>query len=182
MKNIRTKDGCTVDAEAFRGFIDVNGDWIELQDCGDGKTFVSKDILFFFGFNKDWDEANANVFEGSEIQIALKKWFDEKAPKDIKDEFDIDLLTMTEIFGETREDGDEKFWPDEPYERLPLFRDWRNRTKGEPIGDRPRWWWTKSPCSGYANYACCVNSYGSANYNSVGDNSGVVPCFRRKAQ
>ena len=176
--SVQTPETC----EAFHGFKDVNGSWIELQDCGDGNTFISRDIIFFSEFNKGWNKANANVFKGSDIQIALNKWFDENAPEDIKANFDIDLLTMTEIFGETQEDGDKKFWPDEPHTQLPLFKDWRNRIKGEANGNRPRWWWTRSPYSGNTNIVCFVYSNGSAYTYNVGSSFGVAPCFRRKAQ
>ena len=163
-------------------FEDANGNLLEFQDCGDGETFVSKDILFLSEFEKDITKNNVNAFEGSDIQIALEKWFDENAPEKIKAEFDIDLLTMTEIFGETRESGSNKFWPDEPYIQLPLFKDWKNRTKVEVNGNCPKWWWTKSPCAGDTKFVCIVDSHGGAHIAYVYGSLGVVPCLRRKAK
>ena len=175
LKVVSTKE--TVKAnESSKGALIING--YVFEPAGDGKTYVSKDVVFDSAFNKN----GANVYEGSDVQKALNEWFAENASEKIRGRYDIDLLSMTEIFGKTQEDGSKKFWQDEPYKRLPIFEDWHNRIKGRKGENHPAWWLTKSPYSGHADYVCIVSSNGNANGYTVSDGGGVAPCLRVKEQ
>ena len=172
----------TADNEGFI-LLTAKGEGISFLDCGDGKTFVSKDVIFMHEFNKNTEKKNANFYKGSDMQKAVNKWFDENAPQDVKDQYEPDLLTMTEIFGEVQEDGEPKFWPNEPYKRLPLFRDWRNRIKGLKDSTYPSVWATKSPRVGNDSVICFICDDGSAGgRNAVHNIIGVTLCLRKKPE
>ena len=57
------------------------------------------------------------------------------------------------------------------------FKNWKDRVKGYPDGDSGRWYWLRSPYSGYSTKFCIVSSDGSC-YNCDANNvAAIAPCF-----
>lgn len=81
------------------------------------------------------------------------------------------LPSEVEIFGKTEYSGEGE---GKQYE---FFKYWRNRVKGYTDGGHGRWYWLRSPRSGYSTTFCIVFTDGSADYSNASTSFGVSPCF-----
>lgn len=172
-----------------------NGECVELVVVDAGEDYVrfeSRDCVG--GKNVVWNENdNTGGFSRSDVKKYLDNTIWELLPDVLKsviseterkqkngDEVEmyatrLFLPTASEVF----EDEDDCYGDEGAYEPLEYYKDRRNRMKGEGKGKDACYWWLASVHSGDPSYACCVGSYGRADYNSVYyPDCGVPLCFR----
>lgn len=140
----------------------------ELATADKNGVLVFRDAIFEAPFDdkEDWRDCT-NDWEKCTLKPLLLKWFEDNAPQILKDNYDVDLLSEEEIFGENK---------------LEMFKDWHNRIKGLKGEEQSTWWWTKTAYRGYVNIAINVDSAGSRDNNYAHVTYGVVPCLRPKHQ
>lgn len=137
----------------------------ELATADKNGVLVFRDAIFEAPF--DDKEDCTNDWEKCTLKPLLLKWFEDNAPQILKDNYDVDLLSEEEIFGENK---------------LEMFKDWHNRIKGLKGEEHSTWWWTKTAYRGYVPNAIHVSPAGYRNYSGASGSLGVVPCLRPKHQ
>ena len=140
----------------------------ELATADKNGVLVFRDAIFEAPFDdkEDWRDCT-NDWEKCTLKPLLLKWFEDNAPQILKDNYDVDLLSEEEIFGENK---------------LEMFKDWHNRIKGLKGEEHSTWWWTKTANRGYVHYAIGVHPTGNRSSNDAYYTFGVVPCLRPKHQ
>lgn len=140
----------------------------ELATADKNGVLVFRDAIFEAPFDdkEDWRDCT-NDWEKCTLKPLLLKWFEDNAPQILKDNYDVDLLSEEEIFGENK---------------LEMFKDWHNRIKGLKGEEHSTWWWTKTAYRGYVNSAIFVCTTGYRDYYIANYAIGVVPCLRPKHQ
>ena len=137
----------------------------------------TRDCPFGHVMNEDWmKKADWNT---SDMKSFIEKWFNENAPKELKDLCSVTIPTATNVFGDKYKD-----WYDDKSEiQWDFFKDWHNRIKTRLDKERNEegyFWWLRSPYADYSYHFVGVYSDGSVNYNHAYNSCGVALCFLKK--
>lgn len=151
-----------------------NGVRYEIEEAGRDGILVFKDIPFEAPFDKNC----CNKWEKSTLKAELEKWWNENAPKELKEKYDVSILTPEEVFDQKR--LDHFFGKGEKTSvQLPLFaNDWKAKIKRLIGDDRSYWWWLRCGYPWYSNYAAFVSTDGSLGGGRAYIAIGCVPaCY-----
>ena len=153
--------------------------------------FISKDCL---DQRVQWNESgiNAGGFKDSDVCRFLNENVWDMLPEELRE-----VISERECLQIV--DGEEsrfslKLWLPSEYEvfeddwasevkegqQFEIFKDPRNRIKGDGDGGSRATWWLLSVCGGSSTYACLVNIIGDANYNNCSNAIRVPVCFSIK--
>ena len=128
----------------------------------------------------EFDVKCCNDWEKSSGKKKLQEWAEKNLPKEILEQFDIDIPTMEEVFSKKMIDwwgGDSV--KDIVSKQLPIFKNSDERMK--EFNDYPIWWWTRSAYAGTPNLVWLVDSGGSIHYDFADIRINLVPVLRKKA-
>ena len=152
-----------------------NGERYGIEEAGRDGVLVFKDAIFKASFDEDW----SNDYGKSSIKEKLEKWWDEYAPDELREAYDVSLLSAEEVY--SQEELDE-WHRGLKSTQLPLFaNDWKARIKRIKGKRTSCWWWLRTPYPSYSgNVASCYTD-GSLNSDYANLTNGCVPaCYPKK--
>ena len=159
-----------------------NGKTYELEDAGRDGILVFKDAIFRAPFDED---GVTNIWEKCSLKKRLESWWEENAPCELKEKYDVSMLSIDEVFDQ--EEINSFFYinrtKSSKSNQLPLFaKDWKARIKRLPDGKTSSYWWLRSPhpwdAIDAAVVACDGALYDHTNYNR----NGCVPALYPKVK
>ena len=150
-----------------------NGEELNFLETGVDGIYVLDRIAFM-----DYFDDNNNDWEKSAGKKKLQKWAEQNLPKEILDQFDVDLPTIGEVFSKRTL----KWWKPAikpTSKQFPIFKKIKNRIR-KFKGGNPTLWWTRSTDIGIDYLAWIVDLCGGMNRDYTGNPNGFVPVLRRK--
>lgn len=124
-----------------------------LDDAGRNGILVFRDAISEARFDDKSDYSGD--YSKSTVKVLIEKWWEDNAPNELKEKYDVALLSAEEVFSQEEldayYDGSGKKAPKSI--QLPLFaNDWRNKCKNISGKKHGTWWWlrTQSP------WICCL--------------------------
>lgn len=174
-KEGKTKLPELVEGEAavgyYKGYKFNDGNVYEIAKADNNGVLVFKEGIFEASFDgTNWDNCSNN-WEKSSLKKKLENWWDENAPAELKENYNVTLLEIYEVLPDhmlpeyLRGKG----------QQLAIFKDWKERLKNLRGEETSTWWWTKTAYRGSAHYVCLVIPKGAYDDNYAYLSLAVVP-------
>ena len=137
-------------------------------------------VLDHAAFRGQFDEESNNDWEKSSGKKKLQKWAENNLPKEILEQFEVDIPTAEEVFSQKMlnlyESGRKL-----KSKQFPIFKDSNERIK--ELDGKPIWWWTRSTCTKTYCDVWLVLTDGGMHESSLTEYPrGFVPVLRRKTK
>ncbi len=155
----------------YKGYKFNDGNVYEIAKADNNGVLVFKEGIFEASFDgTNWDNCSNN-WEKSSLKKKLENWWDENAPAELKENYNVTLLEIYEVLPDhmlpeyLRGKG----------QQLAIFKDWKERLKNLRGEETSTWWWTKTPYRGDARNVYYVLPSGAYNLYYAYDSHAVVP-------
>lgn len=134
-------------------------------------------VLDHVAFKDQFDEDGKNDWEKSTGKKKLQEWAEKNLPKEILEQFGVDLPTIEEVFSQKMFNlykSSKKL----KSKQFPIFQNSDNRMM--EFEGKPEFWLTRSACAGYDYAVMVVSCGGNLDSNGAYFALGFVPILRKR--